>query len=100
MSASFTPGPWTSNGDEILTATGVYLGRMDGRMTGHADEHAEADARLIAAAPEMHEALVNAEFLLRQASLNWKEAASMVDSFRNAAELARAALSKAQGGGQ
>jgi hypothetical protein len=42
------------------------------------------------------EALSNAEFLLRQVATNWKEAGSMVDSFKNASILARAAIAAAE----
>ena len=43
---------------------------------------------------QMREALENAEFLLRKLAMNPKEAAQMADSCRNAAELARQALSR------
>lgn len=43
---------------------------------------------------QLREALENAEFLLRKLAMNPKEAAQMADSCRNAAEIARQALSR------
>lgn len=49
MEHKFTPGPWVIAGDEIETAEGQYV--------CHFGDGLEADARLIAAAPELLEAL-------------------------------------------
>ena len=56
-----------------------------------------ADAKLFASSPDLLAALKDAEFLLRKAAINWKEAAGMVDSFRRSADDARAAIAKAEG---
>jgi hypothetical protein len=65
MSAKHTPGPWHWDSDPVK---GDPLGRVRYRVTttgktitqcyySSGDEHAEHDARLIAAAPEMLDAL-------------------------------------------
>jgi hypothetical protein len=41
---------------------------------------------------QLREVLENAEFLLRNLAINWKEASQMKDSCRNAAEELRVAL--------
>jgi len=72
-------------------------------VTMHGDESAfnqgeqTANAILIAAAPDLLAALEDAEFLLRQLGINWKEAASMKDSALRSAEDACAAIAKAKG---
>jgi hypothetical protein len=60
-------------------------------------EDNKANARLISAAPEMLEALQDAEFLLRKAGLM---AGPMRDSFNRSASDARAAIAKATGRGE
>lgn len=55
----FTPGPWVLNGDD--KKIGHYIaGPYDtGICEFHRKEYSEANANLIAAAPDMYEALGN-----------------------------------------
>jgi hypothetical protein len=105
MSEKYTPGPWRIAG----TATGYITntgkgGRVQVAVVGAYDdkellpfnkERWDADARLIAAAPDLYEALdAIATGSFKGASTlaingNWQE---MVQQFQN---IARAALSKA-----
>lgn len=51
MTTPATPGPWKVNGDDVENAEGAGVCAM------YADETADANARLIAAAPEMRDIL-------------------------------------------
>lgn len=57
---------------------------------------AEANARLIAAAPDLLAALEDAEFLMRKIALHPNDAWAMRDSFTRSAQDARAAIAKAK----
>jgi hypothetical protein len=111
VSAGFTPGPWHADfgetfriregdGSSVAYTQFVHLrGRRD-------TEEATANARLIAAAPELYEAL---ELIWREWSLScdptddfpdWPQDAMgvMNDAYKNGfAEKARAAIAKARG---
>lgn len=101
-SAKFTPGPWEYN--ERLCA----ISGNEGWKIAHIFDYGgngESDAQLIAAAPEMYEAL---ESLLRWFSFKrplrsdlWKISYSFIDAegVNKALEDARKVLIKAQGGG-
>ena len=108
-----TPGKWKADGctiysgEAILAATycegNRELHNLDEKDTlpdsndgqlGHGWKEALKNARLIAAAPEMLEALKDAEFLLRKAGLM---AGTMRDSFNRSASDAREAIAKAEG---
>ncbi len=52
-------------------------------------------ARLIASAPELLEALENAEFLLRKLAINPREIGRMTDSLKRAGDDMRAAIARA-----
>lgn len=61
-----TPGPWVSEGRSVRRDSGLGYGEMIASVTGGAksgpffvedDEECEANARLIAAAPDLLEAL-------------------------------------------
>lgn len=92
-----TPGPWSvetkgsrhfiDGADELTVA---YVDRAGVRDR----QSYEANARLIAAAPDLFEALEDAAFLMRMAA---KIAGPMQDSFRRSAEDAAKALAKAEG---
>jgi len=108
-----TPGPWRISYDHeglpivVAVAGGAVPIRTPFREDAFsADPRTRADfdtatvdanARLIAAAPDLLAALEDAEFLLRKIAINPKEAGAMVDSFRRSAEDARAAIAKATG---
>jgi hypothetical protein len=77
---TFTPGPWTASGN------GVHKG-IRCVATTHNDDHRHADARLIAAAPELLAALRG---LLDLADESGRGHLPMLDA-------ARAALAKAEG---
>ena len=98
--ATFTPGPWfVHNGEDCLErditnhADSSALAYFVATAWGGGDPEAllEANARLIAAAPDLLEALLNvrAAFTPEAYSLNiWQ---------RTALEMARAAIAKAEG---
>jgi hypothetical protein len=87
-----TPGNWKVHTE----------GEKTGILTENNVEHLatcygfrkEGNARLMAAAPELLEALKDAEFLLRKAGLM---AGPMRDSFNRSASDAREAIAKAEG---
>ena len=102
MKAQFTAGPWNVAGCEIFSADNdkmiarVFSGAesnvlLSGAISAH---EADCNAALIAAAPELLSALVDAEFLMRQAG---KIPGPMQDSFNRSAEDACAAINKAKG---
>ena len=83
MSTKHTPGPWTVERDGpnrkwLINAEDFAVATCDGAI-----RHQEADARLIAAAPELLEAL--------------KWTARALDAEHPAAIKARAAIAKATG---
>lgn len=92
----FTPGPWNYKDTEIIS-THEKRGRpvsvvdLFGAMGG---EDSDADAYLMAAAPELYEALADAEFIMRKAG---QIKGPMQDSFNRSASDARKALDKARG---
>lgn len=73
MSAGFTPGPWMAKGDYTIADATTIIANPDGDLPdgpftydfictcedeyGERNEKAQANARLIAAAPELYEAL-------------------------------------------
>ena len=91
MTEKFTPGPWTK-----MNATDVFEGYWNGRQVADCMvdndinyPQQKANAALIAAAPDMYEALDN----LLEAWDEWG-VSSFPDPF---ADMARAALAKARG---
>lgn len=101
-----TPGPWVVNasenglvwvdGDsETVSICDLYHRHKDGEFISK--ENVKANARLISAAPDMYEAL---SLLMRimQAEDPWDR--ENLGSMNEACMKARAALSKAEGGGQ
>jgi len=81
-----TPGPWKKSNisPHIYGPQNEYLAICEDSL----------NSRLIAAAPELLEALKDAEFLLRKAGLM---AGPMRDSFNRSASDAREAIAKAEG---
>jgi hypothetical protein len=98
MGTKHTPGPWHRN----IRSNGKYPVVFAGRnqhvaivSQQHDGHETEANIDLVATAPELLEALIDAEFLLRKAA---QVAGPMQDSFRRSAEDARVAIVKATGG--
>jgi len=70
MEAKFPEGPWTAKGTRIYAADGEEIAvatRASPRYRGCAGK----TARLIAAAPEMYEALSESQSLLAQLTAKW-----------------------------
>jgi len=74
MTATYTPGPWTRIAGErfkhdssagVKDAAGHYIACALDQNRFDRDEEVEANARLIAAAPEMHKFLTAASHALR-----------------------------------
>jgi len=92
MTSKHTPGPWTveiSEGELVVGQPGpdgsiVYVERYYPEDPEH-----RANARLIAAAPELLEALKKAEIILRLAPILGKEEACLTE--------VQAAIAKAEG---
>ena len=57
MSEKWTPGPWAVNGDKIETTYGTLRRRVAIIDDGAGVESPEANAHLIAAAPDLYAAL-------------------------------------------
>lgn len=103
MKTKHTPGPWRVGKDATVYGPRLSIddtGRVIGEFQvcdckGYKCER-EANAKLIAACPELLAALEDAEWLLRNLAINWKEAGSMKDSALRSANDAREAISKAQ----
>lgn len=99
-----TPGPWIvrkhNDGHQIWHEPGDGLRSLIVPIINDFDiceEHGGdslSNAALIASAPDLLAALVDAEFLMRQAG---KIPGPMQDSFNRSAEDARAAIARARG---
>lgn len=92
-----TPGPWYACGDEVL----IDMGDRAHLVATAADwsEETEPNARLIAAAPALLEALQEAEPLLAE-MLKYLEANLPNGARMPVLEKVRAALASAQGNGK
>lgn len=88
--SGWTPAPWQyvelthEHVVEAASGRNIYIGPND------CDAEAKADAKLIAAAPELYSALAACEMFVRVLGLDSYPARAMAD-------LARAALAKARG---
>ena len=103
-----TPGPWISDGETIdlfdfelenrrfwISADGMVIGYVDG--FGNKDnEERKANARLIAAAPDLLEALQLAMPVLESMRKQWPRCTH--DDSLDLLQTARAAIAKATGG--
>jgi hypothetical protein len=95
METKHTPGPWTTGdlfkdlpGYEICEQGGIRIAEVDAEMVAH--EQAVADAKLIAAAPDLLAAL---DELLFVAGAHQRF--NVIERFGRACEQARMALKKA-----
>ena len=92
--SAYTPGPWRQTGVNVRAGDALVAIAVDhwaNERTGEAVKL--ANARLIAAAPELVDALQDAEFLLRKAG---QILGPMQDSFRRSAADARAVLARVE----
>ena len=91
MSTQHTPAPWTTDGDaysgnlDIIALTG-RIAMLDCEFSEETEDVLTANARLIAAAPDLLHALRDAVEILEGTGLD--------------ASIQRAAIAKATGGGQ
>lgn len=96
-----TPGPWTVQPNSRTVGRGAWIHDETGNNValacGTSDENANANAHLIAAAPELYEALekIVIDEENRRKSLRTNSPAAQFSDKRLAA--ARAALAKARG---
>lgn len=84
MDTKHTPGPWFTNDAGYLIVGGENF--LVARVTSYDDEETDANARLIAAAPQQHDALLAVLYAPGFESLD--------DATKNAV---RAAIAKATG---
>lgn len=93
-----TPSPWTRNEGErfshdqsagIRASDGMYIAAALDMNRFDKDDEVEANARLIAAAPELLEALQNAKSVMMDADI-WNE-------YGDTAQIIDAAIAKAKG---
>lgn len=89
-----TPGPWRIDSKTRFGDYTIAAGDSVKTCEFIAKTQNEANANLIAAAPDLLEALEDAAFLMRMAA---KIAGPMQDSFKRSAEDAAKALAKAEG---
>ena len=100
MSSTHTPGPWLaviesprySHGMHYISveSSDLFLAKTCGRSL----EEAQANARLIAVAPDLLAAL---KHLIQRMDDNPEVRAACLDSMPQAVEYARSAISKAEG---
>ena len=105
MEAKHTPGPWVHTGNTVQSVGRYYSSTLIATtsMAPHF-EHAEANARLIAAAPELYDALRELLTDMVIAQGNMRKAAKRDPAWEGCAEIiqprvdaARAAIAKAEG---
>jgi len=96
-----TPGPWevAGHGNYVRSRSGGFAVAQSEELPGQDGEERNANARLIAAAPEMLEALKELvkEFDAYEAAMCKRFSAGHEDHGRQR-ELARLAIAKAEGG--
>ena len=110
METKHTPGPWfldnAEGGDwfRYVMAEDSQIGRVDLGNRGFISQHGEANARLIAAAPELYDALRELLTDMVIAQGNMRKAAKRDPAWEGCAEIiqprvdaARAAIAKAEG---
>lgn len=91
----FTPGPWRWHRDDLITVSSPhkFIAKVDQEYTGLSWDEDEGNHHLIAAAPELYEALDIAETLIRGDLIGseWKHACNAF------LKQAKATLAKARG---
>lgn len=99
---AFTPGPWKWYPDELCQSELPYETILEKGCSGGYDscggyiqwgKNKEANANLIAAAPDMYEALILLKDAINDAEIN-----SSPKDINNALFFAKRALAKAEGG--
>lgn len=97
MSAQHTPGPWKAWQNTSEVGTNYWRFRTASEMYGLQDNLGgycgEANARLIAAAPELLEALETLNLVIGLTPI-----AGNKDALQDACDIAREAIAKAKGG--
>lgn len=94
MTTKHTPGPWSV---VCKMSDGYHIGSLD-ESEGVAVVWKDANARLIAAAPDLAQGLETALEFIDMIAGNWDNGGDLAEAVRNAvewAEEARAALAKA-----
>jgi len=97
MDTKHTPGPWKRNADGFLASpkgAEVVFSRKHQLIIGDSTPETEANARLIASAPDLLEALARIEKLLTPTGEKHNNPALNVDL---CAAIASAAIAKARG---
>ena len=96
--SNHTPGPWRIDKNDNPRNPGYHCrGDCNGQafeVVFSTPDIRQADARLVAAAPELLSALKDAEFLLRKSG---QIAGPMQDSYNRSAADARTAIAHAEG---
>ena len=106
MSGERTPGPWfvrhLHGRDEfgVFFVDPIFVGRRESRVDNRCGEFKEADARLVAAAPELLEALRGAITALEVLGVALDEVLpkGLLPGFPQIIQEARTAVAKATGG--
>jgi len=101
MGQTHTPGPWTIKQATSSAMVSVYAGGFNVACTGSAnveEDNADANARLIAAAPELLEACREALNMLGASRDHCTGERGLVHRIDAAAKAAHAAIRKAEGG--
>ena len=88
-----TPGPWCTDKQDVFTNDRRAICEMD--PAWHDTEQGDADARLIAAAPELLEALEEAKSIIR--TWHGEEAWDIYDLASPEMKRINAAIAKARG---
>ena len=93
MKTAYTPGPWRIGEDDVIVAgpRGLHIAKVEITGMGYA---ADANSRLIAAAPEMLDALQALETMALRTAKAFPNAPGVGD-WNQAALVARAAIAKA-----
>ena len=107
---SHTKGPWKTqelpspvfgrDGSHVDNTVGVYSdnsARTICKIGGLLDKNTNANARLITAAPELLEALEDAEFIMRKLAIHPHDGPMFRDTLKRSVEMATAAIAKARG---